>query len=1108
MIRLIVTLFFSLAFSASAYYYLPADTYSVGGPNGYFQNSSALIDSIKLHNSYNNHGGNWVFELSDTIHNFDSLTLTEAYYMEFKSANGDSSLCNINMSYWNVKNSIVKFKNLSIDYHSHLPIRLNNSHGSGVQTGWYEFYNVAFKATANPSSIFLLFGYDTGVFLNCWNSSFEGGNYFAECNGTPIVDLIGNHIKNQKWGFMHAYSVDGPIVKMINNTFESDSILSNKILFDFGHMNLFSSVLFKRNKVLTNRALHIMDYMVTPGLHKQFSNNYFRIKHADSAFKAFEFMFLDHDTLSVDFHNNTIVVDSAHSICQTFSMQQYYGYIYSNLYSINHYNNIFESNCAWKHGPLDTAIVSLVDNNNYSPHLMNYSHSLMVGNDSSSLQVPSYFHPTTNAPQNPALANSGFFITIDTIDLQGTVHDPIPDRGCLNFTPNASPVISPFIQDTLYFPCNSDSTFSLHLSNLSTTGLSGNVTLIQNGTQLASYFLSDTNSTALDTVITFQIIPQNQTSNNFVIVYDSMGIFNQGIAQQTVLHFGPLQQISFDTLSCNGNSLELDYSHLGIVSWLDQYPHTIRVVNPSIQNLSLSYSAAHNCGSDIMHLSIGYTAMPSLLADNYEFCSNDSITIFAPNSYTHYLWNNQDTSYQKNIKTPGQYILKVMDSAGCNLTDTAIVFENTPYFTDWETTTICPEDSMGIHLTQFDSLFWNNGTSDTLLYVLPDNSYTVHYLDSNNCWFAHNYTVNKYSSLSSYNTFFTICSYDSLNLNYATIADSILSIGTQQSFEFDLPPDSIYSIEYIDTNSCYRIDTVSVAVHPIASLDTHSVNLCYKDTLVVNATNSTVTLWNSFSQSNQAQLYSDTILTVEMQNSAGCQYYDTIDAIMHPVHQTNWPEDTTVCVGLELIAGPPSFDYLWNNGNTSNSNQIDSTYWISVLTTDSNNCTLEHELFVEIVDPLVPDYTIQQNGWTITCTSNNNNADSWSWNFGNGSTSFVQNTSYTYTSNNTYPVVYTTSNLCGTVSDTTLLDIYNSTTEVKIPKGSVYPNPIHDHLVLSEFPKNSNYTITTATGQILRMGVIQTNRDVLYLESFATGVYFLTIEMNQKPQTFKFIVEK
>ena len=102
-------------------------------------------------------------------------------------------------------------------------------------------------------------------------------------------------------------------------------------------------------------------------------------------------------------------------------------------------------------------------------------------------------------------------------------------------------------------------------------------------------------------------------------------------------------------------------------------------------------------------------------------------------------------------------------------------------------------------------------------------------------------------------------------------------------------------------------------------------------------------------------------------------------------------------------------------------------------------------------------------------------------------------------------LVSTTS--CSTTSDVATLFVEEIVgVDAFANSVSIYPNPTTDHISIrtSADMLGSIYQVYNSTGKLILSGNVQSNLQLISLQEFPTGMYFLTID-NKRNQSFKIV---
>lgn len=178
---------------------------------------------------------------------------------------------------------------------------------------------------------------------------------------------------------------------------------------------------------------------------------------------------------------------------------------------------------------------------------------------------------------------------------------------------------------------------------------------------------------------------------------------------------------------------------------------------------------------------------------------------------------------------------------------------------------------------------------------------------------------------------------------------------------------------------------------------------------------------------NYTAIYHDGFLV--KYNSTDCSDFAPILSVISP---------STICQGGSVGLSVNSLgEYLWNNGDTTQSINIFSSgnYFVSV--TNTVGCTGYDSLYVFVIINNNPNPIITANGMILT--SNYNTGNQWKFNYNiiPGATS--QN--YTVALNGIYTVVVTDSNGCNASSDAYFFTTIGTDEYSQSPIVSIGPNP-------------------------------------------------------------------
>lgn len=234
---------------------------------------------------------------------------------------------------------------------------------------------------------------------------------------------------------------------------------------------------------------------------------------------------------------------------------------------------------------------------------------------------------------------------------------------------------------------------------------------------------------------------------------------------------------------------------------------------------------------------------------------------------------------------------------------------------------------------------------------------------------------------------------------------------------------------------CIISDTIVVSNLPSPNIDLGpDTNICIGDTITIDATDTigSTYLWSTGHTTPTVQATQFSILTVTV-TRGNCTDSDTRYIFELDSPNVSFGNDTLLCEGnsIPLVMNAANSTYLWSTNSTNNFIQAntESTYWgtaTNACGSDSDTINILYDSILNV--DLGPPDTILCFGDTFSLYSNVV-GDQYLW--GNGSTvnhTLIQN-AYTYS--------LSVTNVCGTFSDTILVD-YETAPQTDIGPDSVY----------------------------------------------------------------------
>lgn len=455
-----------------------------------------------------------------------------------------------------------------------------------------------------------------------------------------------------------------------------------------------------------------------------------------------------------------------------------------------------------------------------------------------------------------------------------------------------------------------------------------------------------------------------------------------------------------DTVLCAGDSIVITINAPDVFgySWNDGLKNGSRV----IRNSGFYKLIINKCNGLVLEDSIRVTFndVSFDLGLDTSICFNDSIRI-SPNvfhSNVGYLWNNLAIDSFVIAKQSGIYILEVIDSEGCNFTDSIALISDSSIFSIslGNDTTLCIGNQISLikPLNINASYLWNNSITDSILVVSNSGQYFVD-VSLNQCVSSDtiNVVIKGQAPVVSFNsskfcfgdsTQFINSSIDPNSISFKSFrwdfggGDS--SLITSPNFQFDSA--GIYNVSLQVTNDSGCVGSVNQNVeifkNPNASF--RVLKSCELDS--TNFVNNTILsngnianyLWDFgvFGIGDTSILMNPSFVynsggsyTVQLKvvDTNSCVDSSSITLIVNPKPAVQFSftnpyvEDTTVFQNLSAISSGSIINYVWNFGNDSTSNLVNpiqiydslGSYIVNLVAESDSGCFDNYADTIDIV---------------------------------------------------------------------------------------------------------------------------------------------------------------
>jgi hypothetical protein len=369
---------------------------------------------------------------------------------------------------------------------------------------------------------------------------------------------------------------------------------------------------------------------------------------------------------------------------------------------------------------------------------------------------------------------------------------------------------------------------------------------------------------------------------------------------------------------------------------------SIVVHNAGTYSCTVSYNGS--CDAFTNPVTITQSGTPAVINSSgpLTFCSGGSVTLNAATA-PNYQWSNGASSSSITVNTSGTYTLTVSDN-GCvaNKSVTVIVNTNpTPVISG--PINSCPGFNVQLSAGSYASYLWSTGINTSTLITTTSGTFTVTVSDANGCTGQDSHAINFYSAPTpSINGTLQICAGNNSNLSSSGSYSQYLWSNGNNSSSINVNTSGTYTLTVTDVNNCTASTSVNFTVNPlpIASI-TGAAVICSGTSTTYTANPAGINyLWNTGATSNTINVSNAGTYSVTVTDNNGCS-----NQTNQQLTVTNNPTPvitgaTSACQGQNITLDAGSYSgYLWSNGATTQTINVNNSGTYSVTVTINGGCT-------------------------------------------------------------------------------------------------------------------------------------------------------------------------
>jgi len=149
-------------------------------------------------------------------------------------------------------------------------------------------------------------------------------------------------------------------------------------------------------------------------------------------------------------------------------------------------------------------------------------------------------------------------------------------------------------------------------------------------------------------------------------------------------------------------------------------------------------------------------------------------------------------------------------------------------------------------------------------------------------------------------------------------------------------------VEVINENGCTGSDTIFVEISPGIELNIGSdTTICPNGIFEIDAGSGYANyIWQDSTNNQLYEVFSPGTYWVTVFDENGCSGSDTITVELSPPVVVDLGNDTTICLGEDLILEPGNnfYSYYWQDGSTGSTYTVEDAGMYAVIVTDQNGC--------------------------------------------------------------------------------------------------------------------------------------------------------------------------
>ncbi|MEZ4987037.1 MAG: hypothetical protein R2795_18690 [Saprospiraceae bacterium] len=380
---------------------------------------------------------------------------------------------------------------------------------------------------------------------------------------------------------------------------------------------------------------------------------------------------------------------------------------------------------------------------------------------------------------------------------------------------------------------------------------------------------------------------------------------------------------------------------------------------------------ANLCTATTQVVASMYPTTTPNISGELQFCEGSSTVLTASDGFLSYDWSTGATTSTVSVQMPGNIMLMVTDTNGCQTqaTATTALFPITPPILQAPEGVCEGTPALLEVIGGYDSYAWS--TSETVAAISVDigGVYVVTVTDNNQCTYIDSISLDVFTTPT------PIIEGDAVFCNNT---GTLLTVGggdfqsyvwseNSQTASVVIQSAGLYHVTVTDGNQCVGVASIIVQENEVLmpSIEGQQMICPGDSTLLTAAAGFTDYTWSDGSTSNSIWVSSPGTYFLEVGNNSGCTGLASIDIAVYSIQPLTVIGTDTLCAGetTYLQAGMGFSQYTWNTGETSDTLLVMAGQSYSVTATDVNGCLAT--VAGNVVEQPLPD--VQLTGGNLLC---------------------------------------------------------------------------------------------------------------------------------------------